>query len=76
MIDAMGRKLLRLKPEKRVESNVLTLMVTDMQRVSQAFSSLHDLWGAPVDTAIATCLLWRQVGPSSLTVLGVTFRRR
>ena len=50
LTDAITQKLLRLRLEKGLESKVLTLMVTDMQRVCQAFVSMHDLWSAPVDT--------------------------
>lgn len=63
--------MFRLRHEKGVEAKVLTLMVSDLQRIVTSFVFIHDLWSSPVDTALATWLLWRQIGPSSLTVLAL-----
>lgn len=63
--------MFRLRHEKGVEAKVLTLIVSDLQRIVTSFVFIHDLWSSPVDTALAIWLLWRQIGPSSLTVLAL-----
>ncbi|KAK8090448.1 hypothetical protein PG997_005409 [Apiospora hydei] len=72
ILDSISQKLLTLSmSEKGAEAKALTLMVSDVQRVVAALAYVHELWISPVETAIGTWLLWRQLGPSSLTVLAV-----
>ncbi|KAI4863021.1 putative ATP-binding cassette transporter [Hypoxylon rubiginosum] len=71
LLDAIFQKTLRLKQEKGVESKILTLMISDVHRIVTTLAYVHELWTAPLETAIGTWLLWRQVGPSSLTILGI-----
>ncbi|KAK8041682.1 hypothetical protein PG993_006205 [Apiospora rasikravindrae] len=72
ILDSISQKLLTLSiSEKGAEAKALTLMVSDVQRVVAALAYVHELWVSPVETAIGTWLLWRQLGPSSLTVLAV-----
>ncbi|KAI1116845.1 putative ATP-binding cassette transporter [Nemania sp. NC0429] len=71
LITAISHKMLRIKQEKGVESKVLTLTISDIQRITTALRFSQEIWIAPVETGIGTWLLWRQVGPSSLAVLGI-----
>ncbi|KAI0433473.1 putative ATP-binding cassette transporter [Xylaria sp. FL1042] len=71
LIMALSHKMLKIKQDKGVESKVLTLMIGDIQRITSAIGFAQEFWIAPIETAIGTWLLWRQVGPSSLTVLGI-----
>ncbi|GAW26730.1 putative ABC multidrug [Rosellinia necatrix] len=71
LITAISHKLLKVKQEKGVESTVLTLMIADIQRIAVALRFAQEIWIAPIETAIGTWLLWRQIGPSSLAVLGI-----
>lgn len=64
-------KVLRLREDKEMESRALTLTINDAQRISTSLTYLHELWAGLLETGLATWLLWRQVGPSSLTVLGL-----
>ncbi len=66
---------MHLRQEKGVEAKVLTLMITDAQRIMNALVFGHEFWIAPIETGIATWLLWRQIGPSSLTVLGIALSK-
>ncbi|KAI1275205.1 putative ATP-binding cassette transporter [Xylaria sp. FL0933] len=71
LIMALSHKMLKIKSEKGIESKVLILMIGDVQRITSALGFAQEFWIAPIETAIGTWLLWRQVGPSSLTVLGI-----
>jgi len=71
LVETINAKMLRLKFEKGVESKVLTLIINDAWRMVVGMAFPHDLWAAIVETSIGTWLLWRQVGPGSLAVLGV-----
>jgi ATP-binding cassette subfamily C (CFTR/MRP) protein 1 len=66
---------MRLRQERGVESKVLTLMISDVQRTMGALAYGHEFWAAPIETGLATWLLWREIGPSSLTVLGIALRK-
>ncbi|KAI1123876.1 putative ATP-binding cassette transporter [Nemania abortiva] len=71
LLDAISHKLLRIVPEKGSESKVLTLMVNDVQRIAMNMPYVYDLAVVPIEVGIGLWLLYRQVGPSSLTVLGL-----
>ncbi|KAH7320765.1 putative ABC multidrug transporter [Stachybotrys elegans] len=48
----------------------LTLMSTDIERISAGLGYLHDVWGSIVEVAIAVWLLWRELGkPVVATIL-------
>ncbi|KAF2973471.1 hypothetical protein GQX73_g11 [Xylaria multiplex] len=71
LITALSHKMLKIKQEKAVESKILTLMIGDLQRITAALGFAQEIWIAPIETAIGSWLLWRQVGPSSLAVLAI-----
>jgi hypothetical protein len=70
-VDVVFDKMLRLREDKEIESRALTLTINDAQRISTSLTYLHELWAGILETGLATWLLWRQVGPSSLAVLGL-----
>lgn len=72
LIDAIFEKMLRLRQDKAAEAKAMTLMIADAQRIMSALSWMHELWAGPLEAVLATWLLWRQVGVSSLTVLGLS----
>lgn len=65
-------KLLRLAENPSVESQAMTLMFSDTQRVMTAMNYFHELWAGVFDTAIATWLLYRKTGVASFAMLAVT----
>jgi ATP-binding cassette, subfamily C (CFTR/MRP), member 1 len=71
LITAISYKMLKIKQVKGIESKILTLMISDIQRIVPALRSSQEIWIAPIETGIGTWLLWRQVGPSSLAALGI-----
>src|SRR5579871_4161660 len=52
----------------------LTLMNTDMERISTGFQFVHDLWANIIEIALATYLLERQLGPACAIPLGIAIR--
>ncbi|KAI0506235.1 putative ATP-binding cassette transporter [Xylaria bambusicola] len=71
LIMAISHKMLKIKQEKGAGSKVLTLIIGDLQRITTALGFAQEIWIAPIETGVGLWLLWRQVGPSSLTVLGI-----
>lgn len=65
----------KLRQENGVEAKILTLMISDVQRITSALAYMHEVWAVPLETGMGTWLLLRQVGPSSLTVLGIVLRK-
>ncbi|KAH8659368.1 putative ATP-binding cassette transporter [Tricladium varicosporioides] len=71
LLEVVFARLLELSYDKTTEAKVMTLMISDVQRITSASVHMHELWAGPLETGLALWLLWRQVGPSSLTVGGV-----
>ncbi|KAF4626586.1 hypothetical protein G7Y89_g11569 [Cudoniella acicularis] len=71
LVGGIFEKILKLPYDKSTEAKAMTLMISDVQRISSALIHIHELWAGPLETALAIWLLWRQVGPSSLSVLGI-----
>ncbi|KAF7942729.1 uncharacterized protein EAE97_006183 [Botrytis byssoidea] len=71
LIAKISDKLLRLRHETGLESKVFTLVIADVDKIISASAYIHGIWAVVIETGLATWLLWRQIGPSSLTVLAV-----
>ncbi|KAF7899104.1 uncharacterized protein EAF01_008317 [Botrytis porri] len=71
LIARISDKLMRLKQETGLESKVFTLVIADVQKIISAFAYIHEIWAVVLETGLVTWLLWRQIGPSSVTVLTV-----
>ncbi|KAF7861880.1 hypothetical protein EAF04_007762 [Stromatinia cepivora] len=71
LIAKVSDKMMRLKQEPGLESKIFTLIVADVQKIISALAYLHEIWAVLLEIGLATWLLWRQIGPSSLTVLGI-----
>lgn len=71
LVDGVSQKMLRLGQQHGTESKVLTVMINDVFRITSTLAFSHEIWVAPIETAIGTWLLCRQVGPSGLVVLGI-----
>ncbi|KAG0325322.1 Multidrug resistance-associated protein 1 [Dissophora globulifera] len=68
------RKALKLSPGARREATVGEItnhMSVDAERISQAVLYLPQIFTAPFEVAIGMYLLYRQLGPSAFTGLGV-----
>ncbi|KAF7933489.1 hypothetical protein EAE99_003374 [Botrytis elliptica] len=71
LIARISDKLMRLRHETGLESKVFTLVIADVDKIISASAYIHEIWAVVLETGLATWLLWRQIGPSSLTVLAV-----
>ncbi|OIW33935.1 putative ATP-binding cassette transporter [Coniochaeta ligniaria NRRL 30616] len=71
LVASVSQKMFRSWRGKDAESHVLTLIISDVQRITGTLVFFHDIWITPIETAIGTWLLWRQIGPPSLTVLAI-----
>ncbi|THV51237.1 hypothetical protein BGAL_0118g00200 [Botrytis galanthina] len=71
LIAKISDKLMRLRHETGLESKVFTLVIADVDKIVSASAYIHEIWAVVLETGLATWLLWRQIGPSSLTVLAV-----
>jgi hypothetical protein len=64
-------KLLRLREDIGLESRVMTLMFSDIQRIMSSLIYVHELWAGIVETGLATWLLYRQIGVACFAMLGI-----
>jgi ATP-binding cassette subfamily C (CFTR/MRP) protein 1 len=71
LVEMIFDKMLKLSYNKKAEFKVMTLMISDMQSIMSDSAFMHEVWAAPLELTLVVWLSWRQVGPSSLTVLGV-----
>ncbi|KAL3446335.1 P-loop containing nucleoside triphosphate hydrolase protein [Aspergillus insuetus] len=53
------------------ESVAVSLMSTDTESICQSASTLHELWAAPIESAVAIFLLYRQLGLAALAPVAV-----
>ncbi|CEL03679.1 hypothetical protein ASPCAL04825 [Aspergillus calidoustus] len=53
------------------ESVAVSLMSTDTESICQSATSLHELWAAPIESAVAIFLLYRQLGLAALAPVAV-----
>lgn len=63
--------MMMLKSGKDIDSKVMTLMISDIERIEKAWVFIHEVWAAPMEIGLATWLLWRQVGPASMGVFAL-----
>lgn len=53
----------------------MTLMSADIERIVQGWQSMHEIWAAAVEVAIAIYLLERQLGVACAVPIGVSIGR-
>lgn len=57
------------------EMATLTLIGPDVGVISRAFSGVHDLWANPIEIALATWLLARQLGVGCVGPIASALRK-
>ncbi|POR33115.1 Canalicular multispecific organic anion transporter 1 [Tolypocladium paradoxum] len=70
LVVTIFEKVTRLREDSDIESKATTLMVSDVQRIMGGVEYIHEVWASPLETGLATYLLYRLIGISSLTILG------
>ncbi|KAF4450560.1 ABC transporter [Fusarium austroafricanum] len=56
------KKLLQSRVSDTSDSAALTLMSTDIERIRIGFKALHDFWASPIEVALASWMLYRNLG--------------
>ena len=64
-------KLLKLHMNESLESQSITMMTSDVERIVSSMVFIHEIWAAVLEATLATWLLVRQLGVSSISVLGL-----
>lgn len=70
LVTAIFQKTVELN-STHLDTSVLTLMSTDIERIQGGLSAIHDLWALPIQITIASWLLYRQLGPAFVAPLVV-----
>ncbi|KAM3415153.1 hypothetical protein BST61_g10277 [Cercospora zeina] len=71
LMGALYTHTLRESASSVSEAEGLTLMGTEVERIRIGFRSLHDLWCCPLEAALASWLLYRQLGPAAVAPFGL-----
>lgn len=73
MISLIHRQTVHARAVDLGEITAITLMGTDVERITSGFREIHELWASLLDIGIAVYLLERQVGVACLvpTVIAV-----
>ena len=71
LVTLIFSKTLRLKEGEKAESRAMTLMTNDVQRIVTSLAFMHEVWAGILEATLATWLLERQVGLSSLTMVAL-----
>lgn len=53
------------------DSAALTLMSTDIERINSGFMSIHDIWASIIQAALASWMLYNQLGVVFVAPMGV-----
>lgn len=62
LVSAIYRKTTSISITALDNSNAVTLMSTDVERIVQGMTSMHEIWASILEIGIATYLLERQLG--------------
>lgn len=65
LVTAIFEHALTLNPSQ-LDTSVLTLMSTDVDRIQNGFRPLHDIWANLLEAVLAAYLLFRLLGPAFL----------
>jgi ATP-binding cassette, subfamily C (CFTR/MRP), member 1 len=71
LVTEIFRKLLQLPMSEKLESQTITLMSSDVERIMSSSVYLHETWASILEMLIATWLLVLQLGVSSISVFGL-----
>lgn len=65
--------MLRLPEHGETEAKATTLMISDVQQIVGGLVFIHEVWAGVLETALATYLLQRMMGVSSISMLALVF---
>lgn len=68
LVSAIFQKTIELNTT-HLDTSVLTLMSTDVERIQTGLQLIHDLWALPIQITISSWLLYQQLGPAFVAPL-------
>lgn len=71
LVESIFEKILKLKEDKESESKALTLTISDIQKITGTLTYMHEMWAGVLETALASWLLYRQLGASCFVILAL-----
>ena len=71
LVSAIYTKVTELPITNREKSAAVTLMSTDVQRIMNGLSRVHELWASAIELVIASVLLERELGVVCLVPFGI-----
>lgn len=74
LVVTIFEKVVRLREDSEIESKATTMMISDVQRIVGGIEYLYEVGAGLVETGLATYLLYRMVGISCITILGLALR--
>ena len=75
MSSLIYEKTLRIPLRRATDSDAMTLMSTDIERIVVGLPAVHELWAAAVQVAIAAWLLHGELGFPFFLPIVLCFRR-
>ncbi|KAK0649696.1 putative ABC multidrug transporter [Cercophora newfieldiana] len=66
LVVAVYQKLTSKRAQDEKNTSAITLMNSDIMGIQGGFRDLHELWASVIETAVASWLLYRQLGPAFL----------
>ncbi|KAK0612146.1 ABC transporter [Immersiella caudata] len=73
LIVAVYGKLVSKRAHDEKNASAITLMNSDIMGIQGGFQSLHELWASAIETAIASWLLYRQLGSAFTVPIVIVF---
>ncbi|KAF2500059.1 hypothetical protein BU16DRAFT_578086 [Lophium mytilinum] len=73
LVGLLYRKTLTLSSSALKESEAVTLMNADVERITAGLRQVHELWASFFEIALSVWLLYRQIRWAALVPLGVIF---
>ena len=71
LVTELFQKTESLVANQATNTDSITLMSTDVERISKGIKHAHEIWATVIETAIALYLLERQVGAIAVVPVGV-----
>lgn len=71
LIITIFEKVIRFREDREIESKATTMMISDVQRIVGGVEYFYEVGAGLIEAALATYLLYRMVGISCVTILGL-----
>lgn len=75
LISIVYNQTVRLKASDMKESQAITLMGTDVERIATTLRVIHESWGAIIDVVVAIWLLERQISVAAIGPVLLSLRK-